>query len=426
MQFITTHDGQAFFSAKEVAFSGLGTGGGLYVPKQFPKVYEPGIETDSLGELVIKIASKILGESAALKLICDSAFNFPIEVVRVVELQVAELFHGLTLAFKDFGARFLSFLFAHIFGEKVLLVTATSGDTGGAVASAFASNPDARVVVLYPRRGVTAFQERQIGSNGPSVLALAVDGTFDDCHALAKEWINTRPIVGDYRTISANSINFFRLLPQAICAAWLSLKLQKHGEDLDFIIPSANYGDLTGALMAKAMGFPIGRLVAASNANNAYQQYYLSGEVQPQMAKRTYSDAMDVGVPNNLPRLQNIAASLGLDRVDIPAFSFSDAETLECMERVYAGYGYVLDPHTAVGYLAAELYDKYVPYLNRVRLATAHPIKFKDNLPEDIKKSLYADLQEVDFEKGYIHPFAKVEISNSISEMGNYVETLLN
>ncbi len=375
---------------REAALSGLASDGGLYMPDSIPclppEVWN-GFPSASLRDVAFTLAHALLAgdiPDADLRAIVTDALNFPIPLVTLDgETRALELFHGPTLAFKDVGARFMARVFAWLQrGERppLTVLVATSGDTGGAVASGFGEVPGARVVLLYPRGRVSPLQERQLTTGGPSVTALAVDGSFDDCQRLVKEAFRDPDLRQRLTLTSANSINITRLLPQTFYYAWAWTQLDDRARPLVFSVPSGNLGDLTAGLIAKRMGLPAARFIAAANANGGLTGYLVGQEPAPRPSLRTLSSAMDVGDPSNLAR---ILALYGHDRAalarDVAGYTISDDETLEAMRALDRRYGYTADPHTAVGYAALARYRAAHPAPHTgVILSTAHPAKFPD------------------------------------------------
>jgi threonine synthase len=317
------------------------------------------------------------------------AFSFPAPTVRLQNgLSVLELFHGPTLAFKDFGARFLARTFGHLLkdrGDHATILVATSGDTGSAVAQGFHAVPRVQVVVLYPAGKVSRFQEAQMATLGGNVRALRVPGTFDDCQRLVKHaFLDDR--LADLKLSSANSINIGRLLPQAVyyVAAWLDAGGEDAGEVV-FSVPSGNLGNLTAGVIAQRLGLPVGRFVAASNLNDVLPEYLQTGTYRARPARPTASNAMDVGDPSNFPRLAQIhGEALAALRANIVGVAVSEEETRRTIRDVYEA-GYILDPHGAVG-AAAALRVRHDMGERRpmIALATAHPAKFADVIREEL------------------------------------------
>jgi threonine synthase len=371
------------------------------------------------------------GPSAeTLDRIAQEALNFPIPLVTLPNgIQVLELFHGPTLAFKDVGARVMARLLAEVTREEhpplphrsplgsgspipqtpLTILAATSGDTGGAVASAFFGVPGTRVVVLYPEGQVSPRQEAQFTTLGGNTLALRVRGTFDDCQRMVKEAFADPDLRATHRLTSANSINVGRLLPQVIyhVHAWVLAGATRAATEQDpplFVaVPSGNFGNLAAGLLAQALGVPIHRFVAATNANDVVPEYLASGTYTPRPPVRTHSSAMDVGAPSNVERIRALFGDdLTRIREAVTASAWSDEETEEILRRVDREFGYVMDPHTAVGFLALEKAQKEGANSDvgmgsketRTRptqgivLATAHPAKFAEIVEPVLGRSL--------------------------------------
>jgi threonine synthase len=383
-------NGGAPITFREAALSGLASDGGLYTPESIPAL--PQAIWDSfagapLHEVAFTLAQVLLTGDIPdddLRAIITNALDFPIPLVTLDgETRVLELFHGPTLAFKDVGARFMARVFAWLQrGEErpLTVLVATSGDTGSAVASGFGEVPGARVVLLYPSGRVSPLQERQLTTGGPSVTALAVDGSFDDCQRLVKEAFRDPDLRQRLVLTSANSINITRLLPQTFYYAWAWAQLEDRARPLVFSVPSGNLGNLTAGLIARRMGLPAARFIAAANANGGLTDYLAGGDPTPHPSLHTLSSAMDVGDPSNLAR---ILALYGHDRAalarDVSGYTIGDAETLDAMRALDCRYGYTADPHTAVGYAALARYRAANPAPHTgVILSTAHPAKFPD------------------------------------------------
>jgi threonine synthase len=361
-----------------------------------------------------------------LERLTREALDFPIPLAQLGEdLFVLELFHGPTLAFKDVGARFMARLMAHFRSRAagpLTVLTATSGDTGGAVAHAFLGLPDVRVVVLFPDGKVTPRQERQFSTLGENVVAVAVQGDFDDCQRLAKGAFQDSDLKRRLSLTSANSINVGRLIPQAFYyfLAWAQLQHDPawRRRPIIFSVPSGNFGNLAAGLMAKALGLPSCHFVAATNANDGVPRYLESGTFTPLPSRRTLSTAMDVGDPGNLARILHLYdGELEELRKDVTGASISDPETGEWVRRVHAEYDYILDPHTAVGFGAMRTVLER-PQLPAGRsedpdpigvvLATAHPSKFAEvvepilhrelPVPESLARCLGREREVVEME----------------------------
>ncbi len=316
--------------------------------------------------------------------IVSEAINFPVKLVSLSPgLHILELFHGPTLAFKDFGARFMARLMGYfVRGETrpLTVLVATSGDTGSAVAHGFLQVPGIRVVILYPSKRISEAQEKQFTTLGENITALEVAGTFDDCQRLAKQAFSDAELNKHTSLTSANSINIGRLLPQMFYHVAAYRQLPVASVPLVVSVPSGNFGNLTAGIFAKRIGLPVAKYVASTNANDVVPEYLRTGEFHPRAAQATYSNAMDVGNPNNFPRLLDLCRNrLEYVQKEIWGHGGTDEETLAAMRMLHDKFSYIADPHTAVGVLGWEAYKSQHPEpAQGLVLATAHPAKFAD------------------------------------------------
>jgi threonine synthase len=316
--------------------------------------------------------------------VVSEAINFPVKLVSLSPgLHILELFHGPTLAFKDFGARFMARLMGYfVRGESrpLTVLVATSGDTGSAVAHGFLGVPGIRVVILYPSKRISEAQEKQFTTLGENITALEVAGTFDDCQRLVKQAFSDVELNKRAFLTSANSINIGRLLPQMFYHVAAYRQLPVASVPLIVSVPSGNFGNLTAGIFAKRIGLPVAKYVASTNVNDVVPQYLQSGEYRPRPAVSTFSNAMDVGNPNNFPRLLDLCRNrLEYVQKEIWGHGATDAETLAAMKLLHDRFGYIADPHTAVGFLGWEAYKLEHPEpAQGLVLATAHPAKFAD------------------------------------------------
>jgi len=316
--------------------------------------------------------------------VVSEAINFPVNLVSLSPgLHILELFHGPTLAFKDFGARFMARLMGYfVRGEtrQLTVLVATSGDTGSAVAHGFLGIPGIRVVILYPSKRISEAQEKQFTTLGENITALEVAGTFDDCQRLVKQAFSDVELNKRAFLTSANSINIGRLLPQMFYHVAAYRQLPVASVPLIVSVPSGNFGNLTAGIFAKRIGLPVAKFVASTNANDVVPEYLRSGEFHPRAATATYSNAMDVGNPNNFPRLLDLCRNrLEYVQKEIWGYRATDIETLREMKAIHDRFGYIADPHTAVGILGWEAYKLEHPEpAQGLVLATAHPAKFAD------------------------------------------------
>jgi len=316
--------------------------------------------------------------------VVSEAINFPVKLVSLSPgLHILELFHGPTLAFKDFGARFMARLMGYfVRGETrpLTVLVATSGDTGSAVAHGFLRVPGICVVILYPSKRISEAQEKQFTTLGENITALEVAGTFDDCQRLVKQAFSDAELNKHAWLTSANSINIGRLLPQMFYHVAAYRQLPVASVPLIVSVPSGNFGNLTAGIFAKRIGLPVAKYVASTNANDVVPEYLRTGEFHPRAAQPTYSNAMDVGNPNNFPRLLDLCRNrLEYVQKEIWGHGATDDKTLAAMKMLHDKFGYIADPHTAVGVLGWEAYKSQHPEpAQGLVLATAHPAKFAD------------------------------------------------
>jgi len=379
-------------SLRDAVLHGSAPDGGLYMPVEIPHLKEDFLERLSsltLPEIALEVGTLFAGDeipTQVLRKIVSEAFDFPLPLVTLGErLHILELFHGPTLAFKDFGARFMARLMAYFVqesGKALTVIVATSGDTGSAVAQAFLSVPGIHVVILYPAGRVSTAQEKQLTTLGQNITALEVSGSFDDCQRLAKQAL-VDPVVTEKITLtSANSINIARLIPQSFYYFAAVAQLGRPESLPVFSVPSGNFGNLTGGLLAKRMGLGVAQFIAPTNANDVVPEFLRSGKLIPRASRHTISNAMDVGNPSNFARIVDLYENdLQAIRHDILGCSFSDEQTLRVMHDVEQRHGYVLDPHTAVGVLGWQTFAKQNQNAAEgIVLATAHPAKFAETV----------------------------------------------
>lgn len=350
LKFISTRGQSPAVTVSQAVQAGLATDGGLYVPEFFPRW--DGISSDPASVLAPFFKNDPL--ESQLKSICENAFNFPIPVRKLKPgLSVLELFHGPTAAFKDVGARFLAECQSRMSSSDRLVMVATSGDTGGAVAAAFFNRPQVKVIILFPKGMVSARQKKQLTCWGGNITAYEVRGTFDDCQRMVKEAFKNARFTSQGLT-SANSINVGRLLPQMTYYAKASVDhFQASGEKPGFIIPSGNLGNAVAALWAKKCGYPIGRIVMSTNANRAIEDYLETGKRAPHVTIATLANAMDVGNPSNLERAIHLYPNLQDFNRDVRALSVSDSEISATISK-WATIGEIWCPHTATAVKAWE------------------------------------------------------------------------
>ncbi len=418
MKFVSSRNNSRLFSLKETVYAGLAPDGGLFMPVKYPSLSLRDLnnfKSDTFPELAYRLAKPYLEEDLddnTIKNIITESFYFEIPLKKITDdIFVLELFHGPTLAFKDVGARFMARLMAELNreNEEITVLVATSGDTGGAVASGFHDTENIKVVVLYPEGKVSEFQEKQFTTLGGNVECLAVDGSFDDCQRLVKEAFRDDELRKRRKLTSANSINIGRWLPQSFYYSWgMMLWVRENAGILPVVsVPSGNYGNITAGMLAYESGIPFTGFIAASNINNTVPLYLRSGFFEPQESVQTISSAMDVGNPSNFERMKYIGGSWKNINELVSAYEFKDREILACMESVYEKTSYILDPHSATGFLALEKSKRKGFFI-----ATAHPVKFLDVMPENIRSKVELP--------SYVRVFNKEKSSVRISD--NYFE----
>ncbi|MDG2916300.1 threonine synthase [Bisgaard Taxon 10/6] len=394
---------------------GLGKDQGLFFPEVIPQL----ADIDALLDLPLversqKILGAIIGDeipTEKLNAMVKNAFTFPAPLAKVNEnIYALELFHGPTLAFKDFGGRFMAQALATVRGDgKITILTATSGDTGAAVAHAFYGLENINVVILYPKGKISPLQEKLFCTLGGNIRTVAVHSDFDACQALVKQAFDDEELRRTIGLNSANSINISRLLAQ-ICyyfEAVAQLPKEKR-KDLVVSVPSGNFGNLTAGLIAKTLGLPIKRFIASTNANDTVPRYLAGGKWEPKATIATLSNAMDVSRPNNWPRVEELFKRNGWSLKDLASASLTDAQTEAALKAEYAE-GYLCEPHGAIAYQALK--NQLQPGETGIFLCTAHPAKFKESverilnielpLPQALDKHnklpLLSDEMEADF-----------------------------
>lgn len=395
MYFYSTRNLSYQVSIDNALVMGIAPDGGLFLPSDFPPVYpllnnEPCTLQRAAAVVLAPYLSSYFSHQDISDIVQQS-FQFEVPLVKLNEgLHVAELFHGPTLAFKDFGGQFMANVLSRILAKqskRATILVATSGDTGGAVAQGFYEKENVNVVILYPKGKVSELQELQLTTYGKNIRAISIDGTFDDCQRLVKQAFADKELSEKLSLSSANSINIGRLLPQMIYSAYTShIYFLKYKKVPDVIVPSGNFGNITAALFVKKMGFPIGKLIAATNSNNVVPAYFETGNYIPTSSKHTLSNAMDVGAPSNMERLLTLYNhDLQNMRTDFEAVAVTDEETKKTMRDTYDRFGYIADPHTAVGICVAEKLKTDTP---KIVMSTAHPAKFKKDVEQILQIKL--------------------------------------
>jgi threonine synthase len=390
MKYRSTSGKAPITSLRDAVLRGLAPDGGLYMPVEIARHLTEEIEKFrglSFPEVCFRVAKPFAAADVpeeVLRQVVSEAINFPVKLVSLSpELHILELFHGPTLAFKDFGARFLARLMAYFVGGETrpqIVLVATSGDTGSAVAHGFLGVPGIRVVILYPSKRVSEVQEKQFTTLGENITALEVAGSFDDCQRLVKQAFSDAELNARTLLTSANSINIGRLLPQMFYYVSGCCQLPVTSVPLVVSVPSGNFGNLTAGIFAKRIGLLVARFVASTNVNDVVPEYLQNGKFRPRASTSTYSNAMDVGNPSNFARLLDLCGGR-LENVqkEVWGHRATDDETLGAMKSVHERFGYIADPHTAVGILGWEAYKReHSDPAQGLVLATAHPAKFAD------------------------------------------------
>jgi len=390
MRFYSTKNKSLQANLKEAVLRGLAPNGGLFMPLEIPLLpqnFLKNLKGLSFKEAALEMAKPFLRDDFSLfeiEQLIERAFPFSAPLQSLTDnLHVLELFHGPTLAFKDFGAQFMAALterFTQKQDQELTVLVATSGDTGSAVAHGFYRKQGVRVVLLYPSGMVSEIQEKQLTTLGANVTALEIEGTFDDCQWLVKQAFNDADLRQKLLLTSANSINIARLLPQSFYYAYAVAQLPEMQQPIVISVPSGNLGNLTGGLLAQRMGIPVSRFVSAMNTNDVFMEYLQTGRLRPRIVRPTLSNAMDVGNPSNFYRILDL---FDQDHEKIKnaiyGASFTDEETRLAIKQAYEKFSYIFDPHSAVGFLAMEKFRTEMP-ANKwqgIILETAHPAKFK-------------------------------------------------
>ncbi|MEP7263592.1 MAG: threonine synthase [Bacteroidota bacterium] len=399
MKYYSTSGSLQPYTLSEAVLNGLPDDSGLFMPEKIPVLppeFFSNLHNLSFSETAFEIAYSFLKEDVSeevIHTIIKNAVNFPAPVVTLDEqTKILELFHGPTLAFKDFGARFMGQLMAHLVrnhNQRLTILVATSGDTGGAVANGFYRTEGIEVIILYPSGKVSPLQEKQLTTLGENITALEIQGTFDDCQKLVKTAFHDIDLLAKYHLSSANSINISRLIPQSFYYVEAYKQVQDKNLPVVFSIPSGNFGNLTAGILAKKMGLPVSRFIASVNANDVFTNYLNSGEYLPRTSVQTLSNAMDVGAPSNFARLLSIYINNITEmRKDIISYSFNDEETTMAMKEVYSKFKYIMDPHGAVAYLGWKKYQETNKECLGIILETAHPSKFIETVEEVLQIEL--------------------------------------
>lgn len=401
MKFFSLNNNTPPVNFEKAVRMGLAPDRGLFFPetiKPLPDTFWDGFLQMSKEDIAFAVISQFIGDEIPeldLKQIIKETLCFDFPLVHLNDnVSTLELFQGPTMAFKDVGGRFMARCLGHFNknnDEKVTVLVATSGDTGGAVASGFDGIPGIEVIILYPKGKVSAIQELQLTTQGKNITALEVEGTFDDCQEMVKTAF-LDPSLKQYRNLtSANSINVARWLPQSFYYFFAVQDLMKKRTSVPYVfsVPSGNFGNICAGLVAHKMGLPIAHFIASTNTNDTFPRYMEAGVFSPKPSVQTISNAMDVGNPSNFERIQKLFNyDLFKLKTICSAYAFSDKETRSAITEVYKDFKYITDPHGAVGYLGLKEYMKSHPDVQGVFLETAHPVKFLDIVEQTLKQKV--------------------------------------
>ena len=399
MNFYSLNEKAPDVSFKDAVIKGIAPDKGLYYPESITplsKSFFDNIETLSNQEIAFEAIRQFVSDEIPdvnLKEILKEVLDFDFPIVELEEnVATLELFHGPTMAFKDVGARFMAQClgyFSSSTANEVTVLVATSGDTGGAVANGFLGVDGVKVVILYPSGKVSDIQERQLTTLGQNITALQVDGTFDDCQKMVKTAFLDEDLLKKMQLTSANSINVARWLPQLFYFLFAYKQLKSTTKELVFSVPSGNFGNICAGMVAQRLGMPVKHFIASTNVNDTVPQFMQTGKYYPKPSTATISNAMDVGDPSNFIRIRHLFQDdFETLNENLSSFSFTDVATKSAMKEIHREFGYVADPHGAVGYLGFREYQKTHPNVYGVFLETAHPVKFLDVVEDTLGTAL--------------------------------------
>ena len=435
MKYYSTRKNAPLANLDEVVFRGIAPDGGLYMPDLIPAVdvsFFSNLHNLTLHEIAFEITNKFLSEyfnDSELKSIIKESLNFNIPLTHFHDnIYSLELFHGLTLAFKDVGARFMARVCQKLLERnkkknKLFIMVATSGDTGGAVANGFYGVKDIEVLILYPKNRVSIIQEKQFTTLDENITAIEINGSFDDCQKLVKLAFADTNLRKEFFLSTANSINFARLLPQIFYYFYGYAQLKKINppfSKLVYCVPSGNFGNLTAGIMAQKMELPIDRFIAATNINDVVPTYLQTGVFQPQTSIPTLSSAMDVGNPSNFERILDLYNSdYQLIKKNIVGDFYTDKSVEACIKSIYKKYNYILDPHSAIGYLGIKKFLKDKKDTVGIFIQTAHPTKFLTTVEKLINQQIEIPKRLNNFLK---KPSYKYSIKNDYTAFKNFLK----
>lgn len=391
MQYFSLNGKAPKASFAEAVIQGIAPDRGLYFPEEipyFPAEFWKNLANHAIPELGVKLMKPFVGDAipdTQLEAIVQETLDFDIPLIPLKDrLYTLELYHGPTMAFKDVGARFMARCLGYLMRDsqtEVTVLVATSGDTGGAVANGFFQVPGVRVVILYPEGKVSAIQEQQLTTLGHNISALKVNGSFDDCQQMVKQAFLDPELTHRLTLTSANSINIARWIPQLLYYVLAYRQLDPHSAAPIFSVPSGNFGNICAGMLAHKMGMPCQQFIAATNVNDTVPRFMQGQEYQPHPTQPTLSNAMDVSDPSNFVRVLQLFNEQFQDlATQLTSSSYSDAQTLEGIQKLYQEFKYIADPHGAIGYLGLMDYLPTHTSNPGIFLETAHPIKFKDTV----------------------------------------------
>lgn len=416
----------------EAVIRGLAPDRGLYFPEKTSRLSKDFL-SDLANKTTVEVGMEVMRpfvggtipDDRLEQIVSDTlCFDFPLVPLNDKSASL-ELFHGPTMAFKDVGARFMARCIGYFNEEtpkKVTVLVATSGDTGGAVASGFLGIEGTEVIILYPKGKVSHIQELQLTTNGNNIRAIEVDGVFDDCQEMVKSAFIDEDLKEKLNLTSANSINVARWLPQSLYFffAYQHLLRQDFNGKLVFSVPSGNFGNICAGIVANRLGLPVHHFIASTNTNDTVPRYLKTKNYQPNPSKQTISNAMDVGNPSNFIRIQSLFKNdFDALKTHFSSFSFDDTQTRLALKSLYNNSGYIADPHGAVGYLGLEKYMKAHPDTYGILLETAHPIKFRDTVEETLGITL-------EIPKQIQHILDKTPIKTSLKNYDDFKTYLLS
>ncbi|MBT4313321.1 MAG: threonine synthase [Flavobacteriaceae bacterium] len=401
MKYFSLNHNSQDVSFLDAVRKGLAPDRGLYFPNEIPKlpeVFYNNIKNFSNHDIAFQVIKPFVGDDIpvdSLRKIVEDTLNFDFPIVPITEtMATLELFQGPTLAFKDVGARFMARCLSYANEvkktDKLTILVATSGDTGGAVADGFYKVEGIQVVILYPKGKVSEIQEKQLTTLGENITAIEVNGTFDDCQDMVKSAFIDADLIRSMPLTSANSINIARWLSQMFYYFIAFKNRITPDKKLAVSVPSGNFGNICAGLVAKEMGLPIDQFIASTNINDTVPDYLNSGTYSPKKSKPTLSNAMDVGDPSNFIRIQKLFNNdiFKLKKI-LKGYHYTDSQTKKAIKEIYEISGYIADPHGAIGYLGLkEFLESTSDAYQGLFFETAHPIKFVETVENTLKTSI--------------------------------------